>query len=195
VELLSYPLRRPAAGRAIRAALGASASVLAALASAAALAQGIALEQAVKATYLYKIAAFVEWPAGAFDSPTAPVVICVTGGDPVGAVVEEAASGQRANGREFEVRRLAAGASSAGCHMLYMPVQGAATASRLGAARGTPVLTVTDAAREAGGQGIINFVTVDNRVRFEIDLRSAAENQLEISSKLLNVASKVRPRT
>ena len=79
--------------------------------------------------------------------------------------------------------------------MLYMPVQGAATASRLGATRGTPVLTVTDAAREAGSQGIINFVNVDNRVRFEIDLRSAAENQLDISSKLLNVASKVRPRS
>ena len=74
-----------------------------------------------------------------------------------------------------------------------MPVQ-AATAARLEAVRGTPVLTVTDAARDGGAQGIVNFVNVDNRVRFEIDLRSAAVNHLEISSKLLNVASRVRPK-
>ena len=179
--------------RALRVALGAYATMLAALASGMACAQAIPLEQAVKATYLYKIAAFVEWPPGAFESPGAPLVICVTGGDPVGAVVEEAVTGQRANGREFEVRRLAAGAPSAGCHILYMPVQ-AATAARLEAVRGTPVLTVTDAARDGGAQGIVNFVNVDNRVRFEIDLRSAAVNHLEISSKLLNVASRVRPK-
>ena len=89
--------------------------LLAALAAGAACAQGIALEQAVKATYLYKIAAFVEWPAGAFDVADEPARdLRRAERIPSAAVVEAAVAGQRANGREFEVRRIAAGAHGRG---------------------------------------------------------------------------------
>ena len=58
--------------------------------------------------------------------------------------------------------------------------------------RGSPVLTVTDAATDAGAHGIVNFVIEGNRVRFEIDLNAAAENHLMISSKPLDLAVRVR---
>jgi hypothetical protein len=51
---------------------------------------------------------------------------------------------------------------------------------------------VTDARPDARAHGIINFVIEGNRVRFEIDLNAAAENHLLISSKLLNLAVRVR---
>ena len=38
---------------------------------------------------------------------------------------------------------------------------------------------------------IINFVMVDNRIRFEINLNSGEEAGLKISSKLLNLATNV----
>jgi hypothetical protein len=56
------------------------------------------------------------------------------------------------------------------------------------------VLTVTDAEEEPRATGIVNFLVVDNRVRFEIDQRAAAENHLVISSKLLSLASRVIPK-
>jgi hypothetical protein len=51
---------------------------------------------------------------------------------------------------------------------------------------------VTDGERDA--KGMLNFVIADNRVRFEIDDKTAADSGFVISSKLLSLASHVRPR-
>ena len=57
------------------------------------------------------------------------------------------------------------------------------------------MLTVTDAAVSRDEKGIVHFVIHDDRVRFEIDDRAAAENGLMISSKVLSLALSVTPRT
>jgi hypothetical protein len=159
-------------------------------------AQGASLEYAVKATFLYKFAAFVEWPPAAFASPTTPIDLCVALYDPFGGLLEQAAAGQRVGERPIVVRRLAASEPMSDCHILYLGAGAGmeAVAEALATVRGTPVLTVTDAARDPRATGIINFVIENNRVRFEIDDRAAAENGLAISSKLLSLAVFVRPR-
>jgi hypothetical protein len=144
------------------------------------------LEYAVKATYLYKFAPFVEWPERAFDTPASPYVVCVAGDDPFGPILDRATAGQSFGERPVMVRRTAISAPDAGCHTLYT-----ASPEALAAVRGRPVLTVTDAAR-GDAKGIVNFVLQNNRVRFEIDLRQAADNGLPISSKLLTLATQVR---
>jgi hypothetical protein len=55
------------------------------------------------------------------------------------------------------------------------------------------VLTVADEAPGGVPGLVVDLVTVDGRVRFEVDLHAAAENGLEVSSKLLALAIKVRP--
>ncbi len=80
------------------------------------------------------------------------------------------------------------------CHIVYaggsavQPVY-----AILDTVRGLPVLTVTSHA-PASEAGIVNFVVVEGRVRFEIDDDAAAQNGLAISSKLLSLALRVRPR-
>lgn len=144
---------------------------------------GQSLEWAVKATYLYKLASFVDWPESAFDSPTSAIAICVVGDDPFGGTLDQAVAGQTVGGRPIAVRRLDAIGPQSGCHVAYSAQGG------LSAVRGSPVLTVTD--RSSNG-GIVNFVLSENRVRFEINSQAAAQNGLTISSKVLNLA---RPRS
>jgi len=192
VELLSVT-RNACIVAATRLLLVAIAACLPALAATPACAETPSVEYAVKATYLYKFAPFVEWPAGAFE-PSDPLVICVVGSDPVADLVDEAVRGQAALGHPIEVLHLSASSREARCHILYVALRGAAAARALELVRGTPVLTVTDDAHELRATGIVNFVVQDNRVRFEIDLHAAAENHLVISSKLLNLASRVYPK-
>src|SRR3546814_1608149 len=45
------------------------------------------LERAVKASFLFKFVPFVDWPANAFGSATAPFQICLNGQDPFGSVL------------------------------------------------------------------------------------------------------------
>lgn len=151
------------------------------------------LELAVKATYLYKLVPFVEWPATAFATPSSEFNLCVVGDDPFGDLLDRAVTGQRAGEHPIVVRRSAQ--VSPGCHILYAagsPAQ--PVRAILDTVRGAPVLTVTDQGRE-DAKGIINFIVQENKVRFEIDDRVAMESGLAISSKLLSLAVNVRPRS
>jgi hypothetical protein len=193
VELLSLRGNRWLS-RARRLLPFAAAAWLATLVPALVRAQSPSVESAVKATYLYKFAPFVEWPAGRFQSTTDPLVLCVAGSDPVADLVGDAVKEQRVGGHPIEVVRLPRAAPDARCHILYVALKGAAASALLEKVEGTPALTVTDAAGDPRETGIVNFVVENNRVRFEIDQRAAAENHLVISSKLLNLASHVTPR-
>lgn len=160
----------------------------------AAVADAPSLEYAVKANYLYKFAPFIEWPGGAFPSLTSPLRLCIALYDPFGDVIDRAVAGQRIGEHPIVVERLSTVDRQSGCHILYLGGGSSAVAEVLQGVRGTPVLTVTDSARDPAMKGIINFVTENNRVRFEIDNQAAAENGLVISSKLLSLAVSVQPR-
>ena len=158
-------------------------------------AQAPILEHAVKATYLHKIAAFVEWPASAFEAADSPLVLCVAGNDPVGRLVVEAASGRTYGMRAISVRRVAQPAATTGCHILYVAgLRDDAIATYLESVRDKPVLTITDGAVERRVKGAVNFLIRDNRVRFEIDLDLAAAQHLLVSSKLVGIAARVVPQ-
>ena len=150
------------------------------------------LEFAVKSTFLYKFASFVEWPAGSFASDTAPFNLCVVGADPYGGRIEQAVAGQRVDKHPIALRQLAKAEPQPGCHAMLISGSSRQTAAEaLEAVAGTPTLTVTDS--DLGSTaGIIHFVIVNDRVSFDIDNVAAARNHLVISSKLLALAHSVR---
>lgn len=152
------------------------------------------LEYAVKATFVYKFAGFVDWPPASFGSPMSPVTICVLGSDPVATLIDQAAAGQQVGERAVAVTHLQMFDRNSGCHILYVAANIAA-ADAVNAARGEPVLTVVNSARAGAVGSIVTFVVQDNRVQFDIDDAAAAESGLAISSKLLSLARAVRPRS
>ena len=170
-------------------------AALVATASAAAQQQDNALEYAVKANYLYKFGPFVRWPDNAFASPTSPFTICILGRDPFGAQLDRLVQGAQVGLRAIAVRRLDAAAPRADCQVLYINAAPATVADALKQTKGLPVLTVTEIEHAPAPIGIINFVIQGNRVRFAVDNRAASENTLELSSKLLSLASSVTPKS
>jgi hypothetical protein len=149
------------------------------------------LEIAVKATDLYKFAAFVDWPPSAFAGPAEPAVLCVTGEDPFGPVLDQAVRGQRVGDRPIVVMRLERVERGAPCTILFAaPSRRQPPADVLERLRGQPVLTVTDEAADPNARGMIDFVLRDGRVRFRIDPHAAERGGLVISSKLLSLAVK-----
>jgi hypothetical protein len=154
------------------------------------------LESRVKAAFLYKFAGFVEWPASSFAGPGTPVTIAVIGAEPIAAELSQMVSGRTVNNRPISVKRLKAGESLAGVHVLFV---GADAGSRLNqiaqAAQSRSILTVTESAEALAQGSIINFVIADRRVRFEISLGAAEKSRLKLSSRLLAVAQQVRTGT
>jgi hypothetical protein len=146
------------------------------------------LEYAVKATYLYKFAPFVTWPAAAIEKNTFD--LCLSGSDDVTKLAPQAAQGQAVNGKPVAVRNLADGESPENCQILYI-ANSPSAGQLLDTVRNKPVLTITDAALP--GHGIIGFTVIRHHVRFDIDTSLASSAGLSISSKLLSLANNVTP--
>ena len=153
----------------------------------------IPLEYAVKATYLYKLAPFIDWPPGAFASPNAPFPICVVGEDPFDDFLAHAIAGRTFGTHPFVVRRLDALTGDADCRIAYIGrLHSQNMEQALAAVQGRPVLTVTDSDTMADNGSIMQFVIEGGRVRFDIDNAAAERNHLSISSKLLSLAAVVK---
>ncbi len=146
-------------------------------------------EMAIKAAFLVKFGAYVDWPRG-----SGPVAICVVGRDPLGSALTGAAAGQLLDGRPIVVRRLESVSRDSGCAIAYLTGSTRQSVSAgLAALRSAPVLTVTDS-RWNSARGMIHFQIASNRVRFHIDDRAAAAGGLGISSKLMALGLSVRAR-
>jgi hypothetical protein len=146
----------------------------------------------VKAAFLYKFGDYVEWPQAAL--PTAGNFnICVVADSTFAQVLTGIASGEHVRGRPLVFKQVELG-GDADCQIAYIgSVPDAEMAAVQNAAIAKHTLTVTDN-RSGTARGIINFVIRDNRIRFEIDDKTAAASGLDISSKLMGLAVAVRSR-
>jgi hypothetical protein len=160
--------------------------------AAAAGTQLAASEERVQAAYLHKFLNYADWPPASFPQADTPYVIGVAGDDAVADELARIAAGRSVNNRGVIVKRLLPGDSATDLHMLYIgrgerPRQ----AQWLRQAKGRPILTVTaaDGALEQGS--IINFRTVDERVRFEVSADMAEQSGLRLNSRLFSVATNV----
>ena len=155
-----------------------------------------ATEPAIKAAFLYKFAGYVEWPPGAFSGPDAPFVIGVSGAPEVAAELERIVPSRSVHNRRIEVRRVANGGEALrGVHMLFVGRAQPDPQGMLRAAQRQGVLTVTETDRGLESGSVVNFLTAEDRVGFEVSLESAERTGLRISSRMLAVARRVLPRS
>ncbi|MFQ5774751.1 MAG: YfiR family protein [Kiloniellaceae bacterium] len=146
-------------------------------------------EYLIKAAFLYNFAKFTEWPKGAFAGASTSLQVCVLGEDPFGPALESIA-GKPINGRIVVVRRVGSIGAARPCHMVFVSAsEEARLTSILETLGARPILTVADMPNFARAGGIINLKTNDeDKLRFEINVRTARRAGLKLSSKLLNLA-------
>jgi hypothetical protein len=154
------------------------------------------LEYSLKASFLYKFGSFVSWPKESFASDTSPVVLCIAGQDNFGDIIDRAVAGQYIGKRSIEVKRIPVATPEAGCHIMYIAGSPSQTVTEgVEAMRHSHTLTFTNSSQDLTEKGIVHFILQDNRLKFEIDDKLAAENGLVLSSKVLSLAVSVKPRT
>jgi hypothetical protein len=151
----------------------------------------VASEAVVKAAFLYKFAGYIEWPAGAFAAPDAPLVIAIDGADEVFAELERLAPGRKVNGRPVDVRRLREGEAMEGVHVAFVGRAERNPRAVIGAALRAGALAVTEVPGGLEMGAAINFVPVDNRIGFEVSLDSAEKSGVRISARILPIARRV----
>jgi len=146
-----------------------------------------ATEYQVKAAYLYNFGRFVEWPSGLQTDGT--FAICVVGQDPFGQILDSTVAGLSIDGRAVVARRFAKAQDATSCRIVFISAsEDLQLDAALAAFERRNVLTVSDIPQFAKRGGVIQFVQVGRRVRFEINLATAHDAGLVLSADLLKVA-------
>ncbi len=144
----------------------------------------------VEAAYLFDFGRFISWPQP--RSADAPFVICILGENPFGSALDSTIAGEVLRGRKVEDRRITRAQDALPCSILYISSSEASRLNKiLAAIQHAPVLTVSDMPDFAEHGGMVQFVLRDGRVRFEVNLASAQQVGLSMSSELLKVAVEV----
>lgn len=157
-------------------------------------AQPSPLEYQVKAAFLYQFFKFVEWPPEAFHATNQTICIGVVNSGPMASVLRFV-EGKEAKGRRVVVKRFKEPEELEFCHILFISseMEGRMT-EILDRLKGTSTLTVSDIDGFARRGGMINFITVENKIQFEINVEAAERAKLQISSHLLRLARIVSGR-
>lgn len=148
------------------------------------------LEYSVKGAYVFKFSAFVEWPPTAFATSTSPLIIGIVGDDPFGNVLDQTIKDRTVNNRPIQIRRFKHGEQPQDVHILFISQSERKQLDSI-VSNLHGVLTIGEFDSTTSGT-MINFMSEDNKVRFEVDLDQANRAGVKLSSKLLSVARSVK---
>ncbi|HTQ36085.1 MAG TPA: YfiR family protein [Steroidobacteraceae bacterium] len=148
-------------------------------------------EDAVKAAFVYRFAAYVKWPEDSL--PPDRFTIAVLGAGDVAANLHALTSGRTLLGRPVQVRQVASIHQADDAQILFVGNDRHTNLHALRSAlAGRATLVVSDAEDGLNWGSAINLLLVEHRVRFEISVPAAEQAGLKISSDLLTLAVEVR---
>ena len=146
------------------------------------------VEYRVKAAFILNFTKFVTWPNESHGGSDMPITLCILGESPFGAALDSI-KGKKVHGRPITIVYSQDPETVPPCHIVFfggnLETEDTKIVRRL---RTRPVLTVGEHKGFADRGGMINFIVVDNRVRFEINPLSVEAASLKISSQLLKLA-------
>jgi YfiR/HmsC-like len=144
-------------------------------------------EYRLKAAFVYNFLTFTEWPA----STDGTLNLCIHGKDPFGPEID-GLQGKVAAGRSIAVHRKAAGESLKNCQAVFIAASMIDSLPQvLEALKGQPVLTLADSPGAMRRGVALNMGVVQGRVTFAANLQAARSAGLNLSSKLLRLATEV----
>ncbi|MBP6731628.1 MAG: YfiR family protein [Chitinophagales bacterium] len=143
-------------------------------------------EYNLKAAFVYRFTNYIEWDT---NLATDEFVIGVVGNSPITTSLNAIAKSQLAKGKKIVVRQFDSPAEIGRCHILFIPQKTPFSLFDIMAkvpARG--MLTISEKPGYASLGTGINFILVDDKLKFEINTKALYSSGLTASSQLLKLA-------
>lgn len=147
-------------------------------------------EYQLKATFLYRFSNYISWPPSAFTSDDQTFKICILGKDPFGVILDVTVENEKVAGnRSVNVIRLNKIAETKICHILFTNTWESASLKELFAiTKNCPILTVSDRENFITQGGMIEFFTLDNRIRLMVNPDAMELLGLKASANFLRLS-------
>lgn len=138
---------------------------------------------------VYNFMKYVNWPPAAASGD---FVIGVIGDDGVYETLTKYYGGKNKGSQKITIKRFDSAADLADCHVLYIgKSKSSLFTSVISKVGGKSTLIITDKSGLGKKGSGINFKTVDNKLKFELNQAAVDKAQLKISSQLAAMAIKV----
>ncbi|HEY8123618.1 MAG TPA: YfiR family protein [Myxococcota bacterium] len=136
-----------------------------------------------RATFLLLLGKYVTWPANAFSSDTAPIVVAVVGNPKLVTELQTLSRGQVIETRPIEIRVANDAADCAGAHIVF--VSDSVQSNALAASQ--PLRVSEKPGRLSDTDIAIRMQA--GRIAFSVNQKDVARRGLKLSSKLMRLAS------
>jgi hypothetical protein len=147
----------------------------------------------VKAVFLYNFTQFVVWPKRVFNNNTAPFVIGVLGENTFGPYLNEVIESEEVDEHPIVVKHYTSVTPNIDeCQILFIDKSFPAIKQVIESLKDKPVLTVSDSESFMRHAGMLRFYIDGGKLRIEINQEASQKSGLEISSKLLRIATLYR---
>jgi len=147
-----------------------------------------AIEYQIKASFVYTVAKFVEWPEGAFRDSGTPLILGILADDAASEAIAETLRGRRVHNRALIVKRLTDLKGALDCQILYVSsLEGRSLPALLSQVSAEGILTVGEGSDFAASGGILGLTLRESLVQFEVNIGAAQRAGLTISSKILRL--------
>jgi len=149
-------------------------------------------EYQLKAAYLLNFARFIYWPEQAFQDDRQSFNICVYGKSPFGDSLDRL-SNKKIKSRDIEIKYISSLSQLKACHMVYISESMKKDYPKIiKKLDDRAVLSVSDIGGFSQNGGMIEFVIVHNKIKFEINVEQSSKSGIKYRSQLLEVAAKLR---
>lgn len=138
----------------------------------------------IHSLFVFKFTQYIEWPAATGD-----FVIAVVGNSPILVELEAIAATKKVGTRTIIVKKMSASADLSACHMVFISEgQSSALASVSGKLQGKNILIISETNGGAKKGAGINFVIVDDKMKFELNKGAIEKQGLKVSGDLTKLA-------
>ncbi len=151
-------------------------------------------EYHIKAAFLLNFVKFIQWPPRAFSDTPSSLTICILGKDPFDEALDTIED-KIVKNKRLIIKRFSRIEDIKECQILFISAPEEKIMSKiLSETKDKPILTVSETNNFCQSGGIVNFIAINNKIRFEVNLDAAKRSGLIISSKLLKLSKIIKER-
>jgi hypothetical protein len=140
-------------------------------------------EYKLKAAFLYNFTQYMTWEGGGNE-----IIIGVLGSSPVYDQLQEVARAKAGGDKKIIVKQFDNVSDATYCHIIFIPQNYSGSLDDVLAKMPKGTLTVTEKPGLGAKGSAINFIIVDNKLKFESNIKALNAAGIKVSSQLLKLA-------
>jgi hypothetical protein len=144
----------------------------------------------IQANIIYRFTKYIDWP---INKKTGDFIIGIVGDSPLYDELKSLSANKTVGNQKIVVIKMSPSASSYNCHILFISEDESGSLKKIAIlTAGAAILIISESDGLARKGSCINFITVDERLKLEINKSNVEQRNLGIASELLELGTIIK---